>query len=142
MKKIKIILSSDEILFLKKFKGGKGRTLRETNRVNILLLCHSGKREKDISEFLEVTADTIWRIKKRYTEGGVKKAIEESPRPGQPRRFSTDHQAKLTAIACSEAPGGRERWTIGLLTEKMRSGKNGCKTISRESVRLMLKKRI
>ncbi|MBI5414497.1 helix-turn-helix domain-containing protein, partial [Candidatus Peregrinibacteria bacterium] len=79
MKKIKIILSSDEILFLKKFKEGKGRTLRETNRVNILLLCHRGKREKDISEFLEVTTDTIWRIKKRYTEGGVKKAIEESP---------------------------------------------------------------
>lgn len=140
MKKIKIILRPDEVGFLKRYKSEKGRTLRETNRANILLLCHTGKREKDISEFLGVTTDTIWRVKKRYAQGGLKNALEENSRPGQPRRFGMDHQAKLTAIACTQAPGGREHWTIGLLTEKMRSGKDGCKTISRETVRLMLKK--
>lgn len=140
MKKIKITLSSDDVGFLKKFKMERGRTLRQTNRANVLLLCHGGKREKDISEFLGITADTIWRIKKRYLEKGAKEALREDQRPGQPRQFNTDHEAKLTAIACSEAPGGRERWTLELLTEKMRSGTAGCETISRETVRLMLKK--
>ena len=140
MKKIKIKLTAEDVRFLKVFKQEKGRTLRETNRAGILLLCHTGKREKDISEFLGVTADTIWRIKKRYAEGGVRKATEENSRPGQPRKFSTDHQARLTAIVCTVAPAGRERWTLELLTQKMRSEVAGCKTISKEAVRLMLKK--
>jgi len=140
MKKIKITLRSDEVAFLKRFKGEKGRTLRQANRASILLLCRKDKREKDISAFLGVTTDTIWRTKKKYTEGGLKAALEENFRPGQPKRYGTDLQTELTAIACSEAPEGRERWTLELLTEKMRSETNGCKTISKETVRLMLKK--
>lgn len=140
MKKIKIELRPHEIVFLKKFKQEKGRTLRGINRANILLLCHKNKPGKDIAEFLEVTADTIWRIKKRYAEGGMKRALEENPRPGQPVRYGTNHQAGLTAIACSDPPEGRERWTLELLTEKMRSGVSGCESVSKEAVRLMLKK--
>lgn len=140
MKKTKINLSPEEMKFLKKFKQETGRTLRETNRANILLLCHRKKREQDIADFLEVDLATIWRIKKKYTERSLEEALSEDFRPGQPRRFNTHHQTELTAIACSDAPEGRERWTLELLTEKMRSGVSGCKTISQETVRLMLKK--
>ena len=140
MKKIEIKLSSDEERFLRKYKQEKGRTLRQTNRANILLLCNKNKREKDIADFLEVTTDTIWRIKKRYTEGGLKKTLEEEPRSGQPAKYNQKHKTELTAIACSEAPEGRERWTLELLTEKMRSDIDGCKDISKETVRLYLKK--
>ena len=140
MKKIKIKLRTDEVAFLKSFKQVKGRTLRQTNRANILLLCHKNKNEKDIADFLEVTTDTIWRIKKRYAEGGLKKALEEKSRPGQPKKYDTAHQTELTAIACSKAPEGRGRWTLELLTEQMRKDVGGCEKINKESVRLMLKK--
>lgn len=140
MKKIKIKLKPEERVFLQKFKQEKGRTLRETNRANILLLCDEGKSEKDISEFMDVALNTLWRIKKRYRKGGAEHALEEDPRPGQPRRFSEKHQTELAAIACSDAPQGRERWTLELLTEKMRSEVTGCGTVSKETVRLMLKK--
>lgn len=140
MKKIKIKLRQEEAAFLKKYKQEKGRTLRQINRANILLLCDRNKSGKDISEFLEITTDTIWRIKKKYAEGGLEKALEEAPRPGQPRKYGTVHQTELTAIACSKAPEGRNRWTLELLTEKMRKDVGGCGEINKESVRLMLKK--
>lgn len=138
--KIKITLTPEEETFLKEFKQQKGRSLRETNRANILLLCHRRKRGKDIAEFLGITMDTLWRVKKRYLEKGLRSALAEEPRSGQPRRFSEGHRTELTALACSGAPEGRERWTLELLTEKMRSDIDGCKTISKETVRLMLKK--
>lgn len=140
MKKIKIKLRLDEERFLRKYKQDKGRTLRQTNRANILLLCNKNKHEKDIADFLEVTTDTIWRTKKKYAECGLKKALKEEPRPGQPAKYNQDHKTELAAIACSRAPAGREKWTIGLLTEKMHSDVDGCKNISRETVRLYLKK--
>lgn len=140
MKKIKIKLRPDEVAFLKKYKQEKGRTLRQTNRANILLLCGKNKSERDISEFLEVATDTIWRIKRKYAEGGLEKALKEESRPGQPKKYGTVHQTELTAIACSKAPEGRNRWTLELLTEKMRRDVGGCGKINKESVRLMLKK--
>lgn len=140
MKKIKITLSSKEESFLKKIKKQKGRTLRETNRVNILLLCNKGKAEKDIADFLDVDPATIWRIKKKYVKEGIKASLAENPRPGQPKKYNQKHETDLTAIACSEAPEDREKWTIELLTEKMQSDVKGCEDISRETVRLMLKK--
>jgi hypothetical protein len=34
-------------------------------------------------------------------------------------RIGGEFEAKLLAMACSEAPEGRERWTMWLLAEKM-----------------------
>lgn len=140
MKKIKVKLSSSKVSFLKKFKRQKNLSSRELNRANILLLCHRGKQEKDIADFLDVDLATIWRTKQKYVEKGLKYALNECPRPGQPKRYYEQQQTELTAIACSNHPDGSCRWTLELLTEKMRSGVSGCKTISKETVRLMLKK--
>ena len=140
MKKIKIQLTSEEVSFLKVYKEEKGRTLRQTNRANILLLCHKRKSEKMISEFLDVGTNTIWRIKKKYKERGLNEALSEESRSGRPSLFNTTHEAELTALACSQAPEGSERWTLELLTEKMRSKSDGCQKISKETIRLMLKK--
>lgn len=140
MKKIKINLTAGEVTFLKKYKRETGRTLRQTNRANILILCHNDKREKDIAEFLGVRTDTIWRIKKRYDEEGLESALGEKPRPGQPTKYNQTHKTRLTALACSKAPEGRDHWTLELLTEAMQNEVGGCETISKETVRLMLKK--
>ena len=110
----------------------------DLNRSIIYRKTQRGKSEKDIADFLDVDTTTIWRVKKRYLEEGVESAIREKPRSGQPVKYNQDHKTELTAIACSEAPEGREKWTIELLTEKMRSDVDGCKDISKETVRLYL----
>jgi len=39
--------------------------------------------------------------------------------PPREIQFGGDFEAKLLALACSQPPEGRERWTIRLLAEKM-----------------------
>jgi transposase len=67
---------------------------------------------------LSVTAHTIRNICARYLEEGLEAAINEKPRPGAPTIFDGKAKAKITALACSEAPGGRGRWTLRLLADK------------------------
>ena len=133
-----IKLKKRELSYLESFKLSK-HSLREYNRLNILLLLNKGKKTKEIADFLNVDRVTIWRIKNKYLEGGVEKALEEDDRPGQPVKYTTDEDAELAAIACGPCPQGRKRWTVRLLTEELKK-KKGFKTINRESVRLILKK--
>lgn len=136
---IAVKLKKAELSYLESYKNSSHRSLREFNRVNILLLLNKGKRIMDIEEFLHVDRITIWRTKKKYLEQGVKKALEEDARSGQPIKYATDHQAELSVMACGPCPAGRRRWTIRLLTAELQK-KQGFETINRESVRLALKK--
>ncbi len=133
-----IKLKKSELLYLESFKSGN-RSLREYNRANILLLLHKGKKIIDIEDFLGVDRITIWRTKKKYLEQGVKNALEEDARSGQPTKYAADQQAELAALACGPCPVGRRRWTVRLLTTELKE-KQGFETINRESVRLALKK--
>ncbi len=132
-------LKKSELSFLELFKTRSKLSLREYNRLNILLLLHKGKRIVDIEEFLNVDRITIWRTKKKYLEFGVETALAEDARPGQPVKYTADHQTELSAMACGPCPEGRRRWTVRLLTEELKN-KPGFETINRESVRVALKK--
>lgn len=134
-----IKLNKKELKYLEIKKTSGKLSMREFNRINILLLLSKGKKNSEIEEFLDVDRITIWRTKTRYLEQGIEKALQEEVRTGQPIKYHTDHQAELAAIACGPCPSGRKRWTIRLLTEKLRE-KPGFETINRESVRLALKK--
>lgn len=134
-----IKLKKSELNYLESYKVSGKLSLREYNRLNILLLLHKGKRVTEISDFLHVDRITVWRTKNRYLKDGIDKALEEDKRPGQPVKYATDQQAELAALACGPCPGGRRRWTIRLLTEEVKK-KPGFETINRESVRLTLKK--
>jgi transposase len=134
-----INLSKADLSYLDSYKSKSKLSLREYNRLNILLLLNKGKKVVEIEEFLNVDRITIWRIKKRYLEHGIEKALEEDERSGQPVKYATDRQAELSAMACGPCPVGRRRWTIRLLAKELKR-KPGFETINRESVRLLLKK--
>jgi transposase len=136
---IQLKLTKKEIQYLETQKQSRHLSLRKYNRINILLLLHKGKKNSEISDFLGVDRVTIWRTKNRYTEQGVEQALEEDGRPGQPKKYDTDHEAELASLACGPCPEGRNRWTVRLLTQVLQS-KPGFKTVNRESVRLALKK--
>ncbi len=55
------------------------------------------------------------------------------------KRLDGDTEAHLLALACSEAPSGRERWTWRMLADKMVE-LNYVESISHETVRQTLKK--
>ena len=136
---VRIKLSKKELSYLAQEKVKDNLSVRKFNRINILLLLNKGKKNSEIEDFLDVDRITIWRTKNRYAEQGIETALEEDARPGQPVKYSTDHEAKLAALACGPCPVGRKRWTIRLLTETLKS-KAGFETLNRETVRLGLKK--
>lgn len=73
-----------------------------------------------MAEALGVTARTIEHLKKRFVEEGLDAALTRKEREKPPRdvTFDGSFEAKLIALACSEAPEGRGRWTVRLLADK------------------------
>lgn len=139
MKRIIIELKEKEILFLKKLLKKGTNKARKLTRVNILLLANKGKQSDEIAMLLDVNRSTVAQVKKRYIEEGIDYALEEKPRSGQPTKYTKKHEAEIIAQACTNAPRGRKRWTVRLLTKEIKKKKN-LRAINRESVRLVLKK--
>lgn len=91
---------------------------RKQNRCRILLLSVEGKSQYEIAEILKMSRTTVNETCKRYVQGGLDNALNEKPRPGAPTIFSGKQKAKITALACSEAPPGSARWSLRLLADK------------------------
>lgn len=139
MRGIKLALSEKERNELRAYKKAGGYSLRAFNRASILLFLDKGVSSTEIERLLEVDRSTIWRTRKRYLAFGLESALAEAPRPGQPKKYTTAHEAELIALACSPAPKGRRRWTIRLLVSVLHRQK-GFETITYASVRTLLKK--
>lgn len=139
MTKIAFKLKSKDREFLINLTKTGNRNSREFERAYILLALDKAKKHEEITEFYNVSRITIWRVKSKYLKSGVQEAIKDEPRPGQPIKYSETEQAEIIAMACSNAPEGRARWTLRLL-EKTLKKQNGMSTINRETIRLMLKK--
>lgn len=105
----------------------RGKThARKVIRARALLLCDAGPdgpawKVVDVAEALGITPRTIEHLKKRFVEDGVKIALDRKPRETPPREVTFDgaFEARLLALACSEAPEGHQRWTVRLLADKV-----------------------
>jgi hypothetical protein len=83
----------------------------------------------------------VERTRRRFVEGNLEKGLNEDPRPGQRNKLDENAQAHLVAIACSDAPGGREHWPLRLLADQLVE-LGYVESISHETVRQQLKKTI
>lgn len=114
---------------------------REVNRAHILAALDRKVPEAQIMAILGVGRTMIWRTRAAYLEGGVEHALFDAPRPGKPRQYDTDVEARVTALACSAPPTGARRWTLSLLEQAVRADIEHS-DISRETIRRMLKKTV
>ena len=111
-----------------------------------LLLCDAGSpgpswTVADTAEAMGVTPRTIEHLKKRFVEEGLTAALQRKQPEKPPREVTFDgaFEARLIALACSEAPDGRRRWTVRLLAEKAVE-LNLAKSVSHMTVQRILKK--
>lgn len=105
-------------------RDGKTRAKRFRN-ARALLLCDAGVEGPEwtvaaTAEALGVSARTIEHLKKRFVEEGLEAALTRKQATKPPREviFGGEFEAHLIALACSEPPEGRNRWTVRLLAEK------------------------
>lgn len=139
-KKIYIVdLTEEERADLLEFiKSGK-KSARKLNRARILLLADEGKTDAEISEALHTGTATVARIRKRFVEGNLERALNEDSRPGGQRKLDEKAKSILETLAHSKPPEGRKRWTVRLLTDRLVELKV-VESISTETVRKEVKK--
>lgn len=122
--------------------GSKGmHQAREVNRAHVLSCLDRGIPEAQIMAVLGISRTVVWRARAAYLQGGLELAVFDVARSGRPRRYDTNAEARVTALACSTPPKGRQRWTMVELERAARQ-EPGMGSVSRETVRRMLKKTI
>jgi len=132
-------LKAKERKLLKQLISKGSEKARKITRCRILLLADEGKTDTQIIEALKVARNTIRTVRFRYVREGLEKALNEQPRPGAPKRFTGRQNAKITVLACSQPPEGRNRWTLRLLADKVVELKM-VDSISHQTVKRILKK--
>ena len=105
--------------YLQKIVESGEEKARKITRCRVLLLADQGKTDQEISDALNVCLATIFNIRRRYAQGGLERAINEEARSGQPPRFKGKSLAKITALACSNPPEGRAKWSLRLLADRV-----------------------
>ena len=130
-------LTDGERTQLQELTGGGDARVRRVKRAQILLAAHQGHCDAVIAGTVGVGTSTVYRTKRRFVECGLEGALSEDPRPGARRKLTGREETLLVAVACSDPPAGRGRWTLELLADEMvqRTGHDG---LSRETVRRRL----
>ena len=132
---------------LKLIRAGEAPA-RMLNRARVLLKAdrgeHAGERsalaDREIAGMLETSRATVGRVRERFFRQGLDAALERSmPERAYERSFDGRTEARLIALACSQAPEGRDRWSMRLLADK--AVELGIvESVSHETVRKTLKK--
>jgi len=122
----RVTLTEEERKDLEGISTKGKRAARTVLYARALLLLDAGEHGSKwlvakVAEALGTTPRSLEKLKKRFVEEGLPEAIERKKRVTPPReiQFGGDFEAKLIALACSEVPEGRKRWTVRLLAEKL-----------------------
>jgi transposase len=146
MKRYKVTLETEERQRLHDLIAAGQAAARKLAHARILLKADSAAGgpawpDWQIAEALEVSTDTVERVRQRFVELGLDAALDRKRRERPPREIKLDGraEARLIALACSTPPEGRAVWTMQLLADKLVELEI-VDSISDETVRLALKK--
>ena len=96
-KKYIVKLESEEREGLLELTSKGQLSARKMKRAQILLKADEGWKDKEIMAALNTSRTTVERTRKRFVEGGLDRALNEDPRPGQ--RAKLDGKAGAHLIA-------------------------------------------
>lgn len=120
--KHEVRLTEEERAFLIQNTHHGEWTAREVKRAQVLLKADKNgtdpQPDSTIAEGLHLSREAVTAIRKRFTQVRLK-IIHDQDRSGRPRIADGDVEAHIIALACSEPPEGRERWTLRLIAGKM-----------------------
>tara|TARA_B100000315_G_C14489551_1_gene546909 strand:+ start:94 stop:516 length:423 start_codon:yes stop_codon:yes gene_type:complete len=138
MKKQHVKLPEGDQSYLEDLLKKGSLTAKLYKRSTALLELNRGKSLKDVAATLGVSYQSISVLRNRYNSKGLL-CLQDEERSGRPIELDGEQRAKITALACSDAPEGYARWSLRLLADKAVE-LSYCETISYSQVRLILKK--
>ena len=139
-------LDDDETMLLKSIVTAGSHSARKVKRAQILLAAdrrhhrklHNRINDTELAAVVGSSTSTIFRTKRRLIEQRLEAALREAPRPGARVKISGRHDAQLVALACTNPPEGRAKWTLSLLADQL-VVLTDLESVSTESVRRRLK---
>ncbi len=145
MRKYIVNLTDEERKELKQIISIGKEPARKLQHARILLKADEsgselGWTDGQISESLEVSLSTIFRVRRRFVEEGLDAALSRREGTGiRELKVDGECEAHLAALIHSAAPEGQARWTLRKLAQKMVELEY-IESISYETVRKTLKK--
>ncbi len=139
VKKYVVDLSEDEREHLEAITAKGTSKARRLRRAYILLLADEGLLDREIAWAINSAVTTVERTRKRFVEEGLEAALSERSRPAAKRKLDGHQEAYLVAVACSDPPEGKKRWSMQLLADRLVEV-GMVEQISDETVRRTLKK--
>jgi transposase len=115
----RIKLTGEERKELESLVSGGKVAVRKIKRAQILLAADAKSTDDAIARNVGVGTSTVYRTKQRFVDEGLERALSEAPRPGAPRKLSASDESLLVAVACSDPPAGRAKWTLQLLAGEL-----------------------
>ena len=146
MKRYRVTLDAKERQHLHDLIAAGKAAARKLAHARILLKADAADGgpawpDRQIADALEVSTDTVERVRQRFVELGLDAALDRKQRERPPREIKLDGraEARLIALACSAPPDGRAAWTMQLLADKLVE-LEVFEAVSDETVRRVLKK--
>ena len=104
-------------------KTGKTQSYR-IKHAQVLLKLDDIPTNKDwtylkIKEAYSISIQSISSIAKRFVTEGLEAALGRKEQVNRHRKIDGTVEAKMIAIACSDAPEGRERWTLQMIADEL-----------------------
>ena len=138
MEKQHVQLSEADRDYLESLVNKGTLAARTFKRATGLLELNRGKTLQVVAETLGVNYNTVAAWRDNYQSEGLK-CLKDKPRSGRPIVIDGRQRAKITALACSQAPKGHARWGLRLLAEKVVE-LGYCQKVSHTQVGHILKK--
>ena len=134
-------LSADERAELEAMLAAGTYKTRVLTRARCLLHADDGLTDEQVSQAVGCHPGTVGRIRKRYAEDGLAAINRREADRVYERKLDGRAEAHLIALACSDPPEGRSRWSLHLLAEHLVAlNEIDVESISHETVRQVLKK--
>ena len=138
MKKEHLKLNEIDERYLTEFISKGQPPARIVRRATALLWLNQGSSIQAVAKTLKVEHWTVSIWRNNYLKNGLD-FLQDKPRSGRPVGIDGEQRAKITALACSDTPVGRAKWSLRLLADKIVE-LEFCESISHTQVGNILKK--
>jgi hypothetical protein len=139
-KKYVVRLSNEEREALENVVSKGGANVRQIRRAHALVMSNAGKTDEENAELLHITTVTVAETRKRWCAEHFSRNLTDQPKSGRKPKLDGKQEAFLVALACSDAPDGREHWPLRMLSDKLLELGVIDEPVSYETVRDRLKK--
>jgi transposase len=108
-KAIRLICNKEELQILNKLTNDKKTPKRLAERAKIILSCHAGLRNDEISKKLQATVITVAKWRNRFAKYRIE-GLNDKPRSGKPRKYDESIRNNILKLIEKSAPKGQSNW--------------------------------